>query len=141
MINNSTSTFNQSNVSSNSQSGQLIASSKHVSNPYLYNQPAKSSNQNDVKIRRAVSDNRLVYNIPKPKKEEKGFFSGLFDALNPWKIEEEEYIDAHGFKCKRPKEKIPLRKKGDKDKNEIQRTGTESISYATQHSAFGGVFM
>ena len=140
MINNSTSTFNQSNVSSNSQSGQLIASSKHFSNPYLYNRPAKSSNPNDVRVRRAVSDNNLVYNIPQPKKE-KGFFSGLFDSLNPWKIEEEEYIDAHGFKCKRPKEKIPLRKKGEKDKNEIQRTGTESISYATQYSAFGGVFM
>ena len=57
---------------------------------------------------------------------------------NPWKIEEEEFIDAHGFKCKRPKNKLPLRNKKNSYKNEV---GTESVAYATKHSGFANIFL
>jgi hypothetical protein len=78
-------------------------------------------------------------------KEKEGIFTKMFNYIknnwNPWKIEEEEVIDAHGFKCKRPKTKIPLRKKGDSYEEEIKKTGGESLSYATQYSGFGKLFL
>ena len=139
-------TINQNNMNYNynAQPSKLIGSSKHSSDLNAYPQPNTSLN-GENKLRRALSDNQQIYNnapnnIPKKQEEDKGFFSKIFDFFNPWN-EEEEYIDAHGFKCKRPKEKIPLRKKGDKDKNLIQKTGTESIGLACQHSGFGGLFL
>ena len=54
---------------------------------------------------------------------------------------EEEYIDAHGFKAKRPKTKIPLRKKGDDYNSDIQKAGGQSMAYATQHTGFGNLFL
>ena len=78
----------------------------------------------------------------KPKKEEPGLFGRFANYLKSfWEIEEEEYIDAHGFVSKRPKTKIPLRNKKDKDNNKVQAEGANSLNYATQHSAFGRIFL
>ena len=42
----------------------------------------------------------------------KDFFSNLWNKIKSNQvIEEEDYIDAHGFPAKRPKKKIPLLKK------------------------------
>ena len=76
------------------------------------------------------------------KPEEKGIFSRFLNYItSPWRIEEEEFIDAHGFKCKRPKEKIPLRKKSSKIEDDINKAGGESFSYATKNSGFGKIFL
>ena len=78
-------------------------------------------------------------------KDEEGVFSQIFNYiknnLNPWTIEEEEVIDAHGFKCKRPKTKIPLRKKQDSYEDEVRKVGGNSLSYATKNSGFGNLFL
>ena len=77
-----------------------------------------------------------------PKKEEPGIFGRFANYIKSfWEIEEEEYIDAHGFVSKRPKKKIPLRNKKDGDNNNIQAEGTNSINYATQHSGLGRIFL
>ena len=77
-----------------------------------------------------------------PKKEQPGLFGRFANYLKSfWEIEEEEYIDAHGFVSKRPKTKIPLRNKKDKDNNKVQAEGANSLNYATQHSAFGRIFL
>ena len=68
-------------------------------------------------------------------------FNYIKNNLNPWKIEEEEVIDAHGFKCKRPKTKIPLRKKQDSYEDEVRKVGGNSLSYATKNSGFGNLFL
>ena len=77
-----------------------------------------------------------------PKKEEPGIFGRFANYIKSfWEIEEEEYIDAHGFVSKRPKQKLPLRNKKDGDNNNIQAEGTNGINYATQHSGFGRMFL
>ena len=76
------------------------------------------------------------------KQKEPGVFSRFFNYIKSyWTIEEEEYIDAHGFKAKRPKQKIPLRKTDDNYNSDIQKAGGESMAYATQHSGFGNLFL
>ena len=76
------------------------------------------------------------------KPEQEGIFSRFINYItSPWRIEEEEFIDAHGFKCKRPKEKIPLRKKSSKIEDDINKAGGESFSYATKNSGFGKIFL
>ena len=78
----------------------------------------------------------------KNKEPEPGIFGRFANYLKSfWEIEEEEYIDAHGFVSKRPKTKIPLRNKKDKDNNKVQAEGANSLNYATQHSAFGRIFL
>ena len=93
--------------------------------------------------------------IPKPNQEKEisevkpeqkqNFFFRMFNYMknnwNPWKIEEEEFIDAHGFKCKRPKQKIPLRKKQKSYEDDIQKVGGESMTYASKNSGFGNLFL
>ena len=93
------------------------------------------------------------YNVPnttnsqipvatKNKEPEPGIFGRFANYLKSfWEIEEEEYIDAHGFVSKRPKTKIPLRNKNKEDENNIQKEGANSLNYATQHSAFGRIFL
>ena len=74
--------------------------------------------------------------------EEKGVFSRLFYYIkSAFIIEEEEFIDAHGFKAKRPRQKMPLRKKEDKLNSSMQMIGGQSMTYATQHSGFGNLFL
>ena len=91
-------------------------------------------------INKSVNTNN---SIEEQKKE--GIFSRMFNYiknnLNPWKIEEEEVIDAHGFKCKRPKTKIPLRNKQDSYEDEVKKAGGNSLSCATQNSGFGNLFL
>ena len=85
------------------------------------------------------SQNNIYANHPK---EEEGVFSRFFNFIkSPWAIEEEEFIDAHGFKAKRPKKKIPLRKKEDKYNSDIQIEGGQKIVYATQHIGLGNIFI
>ena len=92
-----------------------------------------------------LSNNEQKSSQENSSKEKDGIFTKMFNYIknnwNPWKIEEEEVIDAHGFKCKRPKTKIPLRKKKDTYEDEIQKAGGESMSYASQHSGFGHIFL
>ena len=77
-----------------------------------------------------------------PKKEEPGIFGRFANYIKSfWEIEEEEYIDAHGFVSKRPKKKIPLRNKKEGDENNVQAEGTNSMNYAAQHSGFGRMFL
>ena len=81
-------------------------------------------------------------NPPAPKKEEPGIFGRFANYIKSfWEIEEEEYIDAHGFVSKRPKKKLPLRNKKEGDNNNIQAEGTNSLNYATQHSGLGRMFL
>ncbi len=72
----------------------------------------------------------------------KGFFSNLWDKIKSyWIIEEEDYIDAHGFAAKRPKKKIPLLNKKDALKKEVNYQGGNGLAYASMHSPFGRVFL
>ena len=81
-------------------------------------------------------------NSVQPKKGQPGIFGRFANYLKSfWEIEEEEYIDAHGFVSKRPKTKIPLRNKKEGDNNDIQAEGTNSLNYASQHSGFGRMFL
>ena len=78
-----------------------------------------------------------------------GFFSRMWNNMgNMWSnfknyfvTEEEEYIDAHGFKAKRPKHKIPIRKQRDAIQNDIRIQGGEGLTYASMHSPFGRMFL
>ena len=74
--------------------------------------------------------------------EDSGFFSNLWKKLkSSWTIEEEEYIDAHGFKAKRPKNKIPLRSKEQSYNSQAQFEGTSALGTASQYSPFGRMFL
>ena len=119
-----------------------IESSKNISNTNL-NASTVPMNSSIETNNTAFSQNSLTTN--QAQKEEEGVFSRMFNYIknnwNPWKIEEEEYIDAHGFKAKRPKTKIPLRKKGDDYNSDIQKAGGQSMAYATQHTGFGNLFL
>ena len=95
--------------------------------------PMSNSSNNNSSESKASNDNQDDGILSK--------ISNFFKNLNPWKIEEEECIDAHGFKCKRPKTKIPLRKKDQSYEDEIEKAGGESVTYATQHSGFGNMFI
>ena len=83
-----------------------IESSKNISNTNL-NASTVPMNSSIETNNTAFSQNSLTTN--QAQKEEEGVFSRMFNYIknnwNPWKIEEEEYIDAHGFKAKRPKTK------------------------------------
>ena len=63
-----------------------------------------------------------------------------FKSINwPCKIEEEEFIDAQEFKCKKPKHKIPLRKIT-KYEDDINNAGY-GMTLATHNSGFGNAFL
>ena len=89
-------------------------------------------------------NNTGVESSQKPKHEE-GIMRRMLKYIKninwPWKIEEEEYIDAHGFIAKRPKKKIPLRKKGDQYRDEINKAGGDGFSYASRNVGFGKIFL
>ncbi len=157
MINNSTSVLDNRENSSLTSSQQVAQTSNLLSTKSLSNSNSSMDYQNRVPSNSVLNISSVPMNnnsnntsglnqVEKASTEsdDKGIFSGLanfFRNLNPWKIEEEEFIDAHGFKCKRPKKKIPLRKKGESYNDEIQKTGGQSVVYATQHSGFGNMFM
>ena len=159
MISNSSSEIDNSSmikdINSISESGKTsnIESRKMLSNSnlcYSEDKNIPSNNTSQLPMNNSVNNNipsikEENSSADKKEEEEEGVFSRIFsyikNNLNPWKIEEEEVIDAHGFKCKRPKTKIPLRKKKDTYEDEIQKAGGESMSYASQHSGFGHIFL
>ena len=119
--------YSSNNLSNNKSSGSDFNS-------------IQSSNASDIP--KGNQKNKISEAKPEQKQN---FFSRMFDYMknnwNPWKIEEEEFIDAHGFKCKRPKQKIPLRNKQKNYEDDIQKAGGESMSYASKHSGFGNLFL
>ena len=126
-------------------SGPMISQDSSMNN--VANIASNFKTQENLGQRKAYSDKNVAYygqinkDAKKPEEEE-GVFSRFINFItSPWRIEEEEYIDAHGFKCKRPKEKIPLRKKSDKLEDDINKAGGDSLSYATQNSGFGKIFL
>ena len=77
-----------------------------------------------------------------PQQQSGGFFSNWWNKFKSnWIIEEEEYIDAHGFKARRPKKKIPLRNTEKALKNQANFEGGDALSKASQYSPFGRLFM
>ena len=77
-----------------------------------------------------------------PQQQSGGFFSNWWNKFKSnWIIEEEEYIDAHGFKARRPKKKIPLRNTEKALKNQANFEGGDALSKASQCSPFGRLFM
>ena len=77
-----------------------------------------------------------------PAQQNVGFFRNMWNKMKSWwVIEEEEYIDAHGFKAKRPKKKIPLRKQGTAIYKDSRLVGGEGLAYASLHSPFGKMFL
>ena len=78
-----------------------------------------------------------------PEKQKKPwFFVNLWNKIKSWwTVEEEEYIDGHGFKHKRTKRKIPLRDKNLALKQELRYKGGENLAYVTQHTPFGRMFL
>ncbi len=106
----------------------------------ITNIPLKINNVNIIQ-----NQNELTKEIEKqvqPTPQKTGFFMGMWNKVKSWwVVEEEEYIDAHGFKAKRPKKKIPLRKKEDQYRDEINKAGSDGFSYASQNSGFGNIFL
>ena len=152
MISQSSNGFDNSiNISSASMdhdttNSNVIDISKNLSTTSFNNNYQQNISNNGFNQSNANSANNAFSSAnqgTQPKKE--GFFSSIFSYMkenwNPWKIEEVEFIDAHGFKCKRPKNKLPLRNKKNSYENEVQKAGTESVTYATQHSGFGNIFL
>ena len=99
----------------------------------------KNTNSNCNIVRNLPNENNNNNQEPK-----EGIISRFFSYLkrkSPWYIEEEEFIDAHGFKAKRPKHKIPVVDKKDKDNHYINKIGAETLTSATHHSGFGNLFL
>ena len=154
MISNSSSEFgnNQSisglNLIQETGRTNIKQTSNVLSNPSSYYEQQSINSKNEVSSSTFPINDSVKYtnSSENPKeKEEEGIFTRMFNYisnnLNPWKIEEEECIDAHGFKCKRPKNKIPLRKKQDSYEDEIMKAGGTSIFYASQNSGLGKLFL
>jgi len=75
-------------------------------------------------------------------KKKPWFFVNIWNKLKSWwVVEEEEYIDGHGFRHKRSKTKIPLRDKNLAEKQELRYKSGESLAYVTQHTPFGRMFL
>ena len=133
-------------VQENDQTSSNTNTSSILSNPISnYEQKnihsKKELSSSHFPLNNSVKSN----NFSEEPKEEEGAFTKFFNYiknnLNPWKIEEEECIDAHGFKYKRPKTKIPLRKKHNSYEDEVMKAGGTSVSYASQNSGFGRLFL
>ena len=135
MLNNSSYSDSKLNLDLNSnQQGN------HTSNNSFSNNISNSNSSTEYQ-NREISNSNLNGGASNDNTGILSKISNFFKNLNPWKIEEEECIDAHGFKCKRPKTKIPLRKKDQSYEEEIEKAGGESMTYATQHSGFGNMFI
>ena len=94
--------------------------------------PLEKSTNSNMQSEKDVSDLNQK-NGPAPQKPRPGIFRRFANYLKSfWEIEEEEYIDAHGFVSKRPKKKIPLRNKETSDRNNVQVEGANGLNYATQ---------
>ena len=120
--------------------------------PYKNQEKIRSTNQNSSK--NFFESNAQTSKMASPpinvnKKEKipenennQGFFSNLWNKIkSSWTIEEEDYIDAHGFPAKRPKKKIPLLNKKEALNRDANYEGGTVITYASQHSPFGRLFL
>ena len=88
-------------------------------------------------IPKTTEQNQAPANQKKP-----WFFVKMWNKVKSyWAVEEEEYIDGHGFRHKRPKKKIPLRDQNLALKTELRYKGGESLAYVTQHTPFGRMFL
>ena len=117
-----------------------------VPNILLDSTKVLSENNTEVKNNTSSANTNNI-NVPQNQPSQtnssgSGFFSNIWNKVKSWWIiEEEEYIDAHGFKAKRPKTKIPLRNQKDAMENEAKYEGGEGLAYASQHSPFGRMFL
>ena len=125
----------------NETTNSLNITNDLISNSSTYNdlnsshKPMTNSNINNINI---PNQHKPV----EPKKKDPGFFGRFANYLKSfWEIEEEEYIDAHGFVSKRPKKKIPLRNKKKAVNNSVQREGVKSLNYVTQNTGLGRIFL
>ena len=153
MLNNSSYSTITGNIDLNSnQQGNQISnnsysnsnSNSNTSTEYQNREISNSSLNGSIVPMNNLSSNNITESRDSNDNANDGILSKIsnfFKNLNPWKIEEEECIDAHGFKCKRPKTKIPLRKKDQNYEDEIEKAGGQSMTYATQHSGFGNMFI
>ena len=120
-------------------------SSNTLSNPTSECSQKIIQSKNNLASSYLSKNNFVDSNNTSEEPKEEGVFTRMFNYiknnLNPWTIEEEEAIDAHGFKYKRPKTKIPLRKKQDSYQDDITKVGGNSLSYASQNSGFGKIFL
>ena len=127
-------------------------SSNSGDNKNQYDQMNSSSKKNLSNEAEYISNStiedinpQLKDKVPGPEQPEakKGVMERMVDYFKninwPWTIEEEEFIDAHGFKCKRPKHPIPLRKKA-KYEDDIKNVG-DGMTLATHNSGFGNAFL
>ena len=109
----------------------------------------KSENQQTIPNVALIQNSKNQNQQTNSNANKPGFFSNMWNNMsnmwgkikNYWVTEEEEYIDAHGFKAKRPKNKIPLRKQKDAIQSETRFQGGEALTYASQHSPFGRMFL
>ena len=125
----------------NETTNSLNITNDLISNSSTYNdlnsshKPMTNSNINNINI---PNQHKPV----EPKKKDPDFFGRFSNYLKSfWEIEEEEYIDAHGFVSKRPKKKIPLRNKKKAVNNSVQREGVKSLNYVTQNTGLGRIFL
>ena len=143
MINSQTN-FNetQENLNANKLIDNKIASKlNYSSDTNISHLPLEKSTNSNMESEKDVN-NLNQKNEPAPQKSRPGIFGRFANYLKSfWEIEEEEYIDAHGFVSKRPKKKIPLRNKEASDRNNVQVEGASGLNYATQHSGFGRMFL
>ena len=127
-------------------------SSNSGDNKNQYDQMNSSSKKNLSNEAEYISNSTIEDINPQPTDKvpgsqqpeaKKGVMERMVDYFKninwPWTIEEEEFIDAHGFKCKRPKHPIPLRKK-DKYEDDIKNVG-DGMTLATHNSGFGNAFL
>ena len=104
----------------------------------------KQSSQQSEPISDMASIQKVLNKNEQPPQttNNKGFLSNLWNKIKSyWIIEEEDYIDAHGFPAKRPKQKIPLLNKNVALKRETNYEGGNGLVYASMHSPFGRVFL
>ena len=134
-------------LNSNQYNTLNLSTNNNLSNDNATYNTSYNSNPSSVveDMNTSQSKNNTGIGAPQQPEPEEGIMTRMFNYIKninwPWKIEEEEYIDAHGFKAKRPKHKIPLRKKEDQYQDEINKAGSDGFSYASQNSGFGNIFL
>ena len=127
----------------NTNSSIPINNEQNTYNTILESTKALSKNNPQIPQNNISPNTTTMKTVQNPPSEQNtGFFGGIWKKIKSWwEIEEEEYIDAHGFKAKRPKTKIPLRNPKANLDNDAQFEGGEGLTYASQHSPFGRMFL
>ena len=118
----------------NQQQSNIQMNGQTNSKPVMRNRTMPISNSPQIDINQ--------YQRSQTTNEGSGFFSNLWNKIkSTYGNEEEEYIDAHGFKAMRPKNKIPLRNQDKASKNEPKWEGPSTLGKASQYSPFGRMFL